>query len=216
MSLLSITTPGPSITAVGLAGLLVAEYAGSKAGRWVFKPLASAGFLVTAYTSPSINTAFGKTIFGSLLLSFAGDVFLIPGTPAMFQAGLFSFLLGHVGFGYAFAQRGLDRNLTLGATAGGALAAGTVLQWLAPHLPANDRIPVALYTAIISGMTTCAIGSAWNTPAPWIQIAGAIIFQLSDLCVARGQFVTQSIANPLVGLPLYYLAQQLIASLLWY
>jgi uncharacterized membrane protein YhhN len=207
---------GPIITGVGLAGLLASEYAGWKPGRAFFKPLASTGFLITAYTSPNIDTRFGHTIFGSLILSFFGDLFLIPGTPGLFRAGLASFLVGHLGFAYAFAQRGLDTKLFTGAAVGATALAAVVWRWLAPSLPQAEKVPVALYTAVISAMSAFAIGSAFNTPAPWWQIGGALIFQLSDIFVARQQFVTPSFTNPALGLPTYYFAQQLIASLLWF
>jgi uncharacterized membrane protein YhhN len=207
---------GPLITTVGLCGLLASEYGGWKPGVWLFKPWASTGFMVTAYTSPQASTPLGQALLASLALSFAGDVLLIPGTPGFFTAGLGAFLLAHVGFAYAFAARGLDTNTTLAAAAGGAVLAAAVWRWLRPNLPPADVVPVALYTTVISGMTATAIGSAWSTPAPWWQIAGAVVFQLSDLCVARQQFVAKSFANPAVGLPLYYFAQQVIASLLWF
>jgi len=42
--------------------------------------------------------------------------------------------------------------------------------------------------------------------------AGAVLFWLSDLAVARDRFVRPGFVNPLVGLPLYYAAQLLLAS----
>lgn len=212
----AVPSTGPLITAVGLSGLLLSEYARTKPGVWLTKPIASLGFLYTAYHSPAAATSFGKTILASLGLSFLGDVFLIPDNPNTFQAGLFSFLLGHVGFALAFYNSGpLDPQLTIAAAAGEAVLGGLVWKWLSPNLPRADRIPVALYTTIISAMTVLAIGTSKNSSAPWEQIAGAIIFQLSDLFVARNQFVTRDYWNSAIGLPLYYLAQQTIASLLW-
>jgi hypothetical protein len=42
--------------------------------------------------------------------------------------------------------------------------------------------------------------------------AGALLFYLSDLLVARDRFVRPGIVNRVVGLPLYYAAQLLLAS----
>lgn len=210
-------TTGPLITAVGLSGLLASEYLKSIPGRCVFKPLASLGFLVTA--SPGLQTSWGTTVFSSLVLCLVGDVFLLNpiDSPALFQAGLFSFLLGHLGFAYAFFQRGVDTSTAIAAAAGNAVVAGIIWRWLSPHLPKADRIPVALYVGVISAMATFAISSAntWPEPKNWIQIAGAIIFQASDLFVARNQFVQPALINPLIGLPLYYGAVQLLARLTW-
>lgn len=213
-----MNSTGPTITAVGLAATLLSEALKQPIGVWIFKPLASLGFLYTGYHSPAYTSGsqFGKTMFASLVLGFLGDVCLIHKSPAAFQAGLFSFLLGHLGFAYAFAERGMELKPALTAAAAVGLVGSVVWKWLSPNLPKADRIPVALYTTVISAMVVAASGSAWNTPTPYLQIAGAIIFQLSDLCVARQQFVHKTFLNPLVGLPLYYLSQQMIASLMYY
>ena len=42
-------------------------------------------------------------------------------------------------------------------------------------------------------------------------LAGAIAFYLSDLFVARDRFLKNDFINRLVGLPLYYLGQFLLA-----
>jgi len=41
---------------------------------------------------------------------------------------------------------------------------------------------------------------------------GAVLFFLSDLLVARDRFVAPGFGNRLLGLPLYYAAQLLLAS----
>ncbi|TXT06354.1 uncharacterized protein COLE_05685 [Cutaneotrichosporon oleaginosum] len=251
-------TSGPLVTAAGLAGLLFSEWAGSYLGVWVFKPLASLGFLLTAspalapsseahkhapssaasksgpsHTTPSSNpfstpaapsprAVFNRSIFASLALCALGDVLLIPSrhSSLFFQAGLFAFLLGHVGFGAAFIQRDLEPRTTLLAGVAQAAFAGITWRWLAPALPQADRVPVGLYTVVLSAMGALAIGGAggWRGKEGakrWIQIAGAVLFELSDLCVARQQFVAQTFANPALGLPLYYLATTLLATLVW-
>lgn len=213
----AIPSTGPLITAVGLIGTLLSEATQRRAGVWLFKPLASLGFLYTGYHSPALasGSLYGQVMMASLCAGFVGDVCLIDKSPVMFQAGLFTFLLGHLGFGYAFALRGLDKTAVLTAAGIVSVAAAGIWKWLSPHLPKRDKVPVALYTAVISGMVVTAAGSAWNTPTPYVQIAAAVIFLLSDMCVARQQFVTKTFANPLVGLPLYYLSQQLMAGLMY-
>ena len=44
-----------------------------------------------------------------------------------------------------------------------------------------------------------------------LVLAGAIAFYLSDLTVARDRFVTRGFENRIVGLPLYYTGQVLLA-----
>lgn len=237
-------TSGPWVTAVGLAGLLYSEYVGFRGGVWLCKPLASLGFLLTASpalsspspspsssskrsanpfatpAAPPPSTIFNRSIFASLVLCLLGDVLLIPSSPAFFTAGLFAFLLGHVGFGMAFAQRDIDPRTTLSAAAAQALIGGLVWRWLSPNLPVADRVPVGLYVAVISAMGATAVGGAggWTgaeKAKAWVQVAGAILFQVSDLFVARQQFVFRDVVNPMIGLPLYYAATTLLATLVW-
>ncbi|GMK56277.1 hypothetical protein CspeluHIS016_0301170 [Cutaneotrichosporon spelunceum] len=243
---------GPLVTAAGLAGLLYSEWAGSYPGVWIFKPLASAGFLLTASpalapsskphshtpsspssskkssesknpfstpAAPSPRGVFNRSVFGSLVFCALGDVLLIPSrhSNAFFKAGLVAFLLGHIGFGASFIQGDLDPKTTLLAGAGQTIFAGIVWRWLSPSIPDDDRFPVALYTVVLAAMGALAIGgaSSWKGKKKWTQIAGALLFELSDLCVARQQFVVDSYWNPAIGLPLYYLSTTLLATLVW-
>ncbi len=47
--------------------------------------------------------------------------------------------------------------------------------------------------------------------ALWFCLGGDILFYISDLFVARQRFVVDSPVNRVVGLPLYYVAQFLLA-----
>lgn len=193
----------------------------------------------TSPPPPSATSIFRTTIFGSLVLCFLGDVLLIPSgtSPFFFKAGLFAFLLGHVGFAAAFAQRDIDPKITALAAAAQAAFGAAAWKWLSPVLPQSERTPVALYISVICAMGATAIGGAkgWFAPEElaganeeerakkrekanwrrWVQIAGAVLFEVSDLCVARQQFVVKDFVNPLVGLPLYYAATTLLATLTW-
>ena len=71
------------------------------------------------------------------------------------------------------------------------------------------RGPVLAYIAVIGAMVALAAG----TGEPRL-LAGAALFYLSDLCVARDRFVRPGLPNRLVGLPLYYGAQALLATAL--
>jgi uncharacterized membrane protein YhhN len=77
------------------------------------------------------------------------------------------------------------------------------------------RKPVAAYILVISAMVggALAVGCAEEVPRSGqvYVLIGAIAFYLSDLCVARDQFVSEVFVNRLIGLPLYYFAQFLLA-----
>jgi uncharacterized membrane protein YhhN len=94
---------------------------------------------------------------------------------------------------------------------GGAImlaVAVAVMRWLyAARLPSRLRLPVAAYLAAIGAMVALATG----TLRP-VVILGAVAFVTADVFVARQRFVVRASVNRLVGLPLYFAAQLLLAS----
>lgn len=202
---------GCALTIVCLAGLLTSIWRGSKAGVWVMKPLASVGFLWAAWSAGALDTPYGRWIFAGLVLSFWGDVLLIPDARASFLAGLVSFLLGHVAYAGAFALRGLAWPWVGGAALLVAPAAWLAWRWLRPHVGGEMRVPVQAYVVVISSMVLLGAGTIGFAMRPTI-LAGAVAFYVSDLAVARERFVSYTHWNPTWGLPLYYGAQLLLAS----
>jgi uncharacterized membrane protein YhhN len=199
------------LTALCVAGLLASERASARAGVWLFKPLASTGFVAAAYAAGALETRYGVLIFAGLVLSWLGDVLLIPRhAPAVFRAGVLSFLLGHVAYAAAFFVRGVDLVWTLAAAAAAALLLVGIVRWLSAHLPSDMRAAAYAYMVVISVMVAAAIGT-YGARADWAIAAGALAFYLSDLSVARDRFVAEEFFNRLWGLPLYYGAQLLLA-----
>lgn len=175
----------------------------------IAKPLASAGFIAVALAAGALDADFGRWMVAALILSAAGDIFLLGTSDRSFLAGLGSFLTAHVLYGVAFVVRGVD---SIGAVAVVPLALflAVVLRWLRPHLPEVMRMPVTVYAAVISAMGVLAVatvGDTWD----WRIPAGAGLFIVSDLAVARQAFVAESFTNRLWGLPAYYLGQVLLA-----
>lgn len=205
--------PGPWILlcTIAVIGLLASERRGSQRGKWFAKPIASAAFLATALASGAPGSTYGGLVLLGLALSFAGDVLLIPeDRPRVFRAGLFAFLAGHVAYAAAFLTRPPDL-AWLGATA---LALAVLLylvwRWLAPALPAGMRRPVLAYLLVIGAMTALAWGH-YGGGGPVIVAVGALAFTASDVSVARDRFVQKDFLNRAWGLPLYYVAQLLLA-----
>jgi uncharacterized membrane protein YhhN len=197
--------------ALAVAGLLVAERFGSQAGKWLTKPVASLAFIGVAIASGAAASQYGQLIMLGLALCLLGDVLLIPDhRPGIFRLGVFAFLCGHLAFAAAFLTQPLEwRSLALAAVVL-AVALWRVWRWLSPSLPADMRVPVQAYFAVIASMTAlaCAVTGAGATP---LVALGAIAFTASDISVARDRFVTPGFVNRVWGLPLYYLAQVLLA-----
>ena len=204
---------GPYILcAVAVAGLLVAEYRRSRAGLWLAKPVASLAFIWAGLAAGALDSGYGQLVLLGLVLCLLGDVLLIPlERPAVFRAGVFAFLAGHVAYSAAFLTRPLD---PLGLAAGTVLLAvvvGAVLRWIGPTLPAGMVWPVRVYMIVIGLMSALACGVT-AAGGPWAVAVGALAFTASDVSVARDRFVRHEFVNRAWGLPLYYAAQLAIAT----
>lgn len=204
---------GPYILcAVAVAGLLVAEYRRSRAGLWLAKPVASLAFIWVGLAAGALDSGYGQLVLLGLALCLVGDLLLIPlERPAVFRAGVFAFLAGHVAYSAAFLTRPLD---PLGLAAGTVLLAvvvGAVLRWVGPTLPAGMVWPVRVYMLVIGLMSALACGVT-AAGGPWAVAVGALAFTASDVSVARDRFVRHEFVNRAWGLPLYYAAQLAIAT----
>jgi uncharacterized membrane protein YhhN len=199
------------VCAVAVTGLLVAERRGSQAGKWLTKPVASAAFVAVALASGALESGYGLLLLTGLLLCLVGDILLIPEQrPAIFRAGVFAFLAGHVAYAAAFLTRPLSAMWALIAAALLLLALWQVWRWLRPVLPPDMRLSVQAYFAVIGVMSTLACGVT-GAGGPAMIAAGALAFTASDVSVARDRFVRPQFLNRAWGLPLYYAAQVLLA-----
>lgn len=200
------------LCAAAVAVLLWAEYRGSRTGLWIAKPLASLAFVWVALAAGALDSGYGQWLLAGLVLCLLGDVLLIPlERPAVFRAGVFAFLAGHVAYSAAFLSRPLD---AYGLVAGAIVllvVVGSVLRWLAASLPADMVWPVRTYMVVIGLMSTLACGVT-AAGGPWAIAVGALAFTASDVAVARDRFVRHEFLNRAWGLPLYYGAQLLLAS----
>jgi len=89
-----------------------------------------------------------------------------------------------------------------------------VYRWLKDHL-GKMKGPVIVYMAVITVMVCAAssvLGSSgFSFSGRVMAFAGAVAFYFSDVFVARDRFMKKEFVNRLVGLPLYYAGQFLIA-----
>jgi uncharacterized membrane protein YhhN len=198
-------------TALAVTALVLAERAHNQRGVWIAKPLASLGFLATAYAAGAGDSIYGNNLLLGLGACAFGDLLLIPrGAKAWFIFGMLSFAAGHGAYAVAFARYGISDKGTLFALAPMVIVAILTLRWLGPHLPVLMHSPIRIYIAVISVMTALAVG-ATVASGQWLIAAGAITFAISDLFVARERFVQPDFRNQLLGLPLSYGAHLLLA-----
>jgi len=199
------------LTVVALAALLTGERTARPLLVWVFKPLASVGFIGAAIANGAFDTGYGNAVFMALVWSLIGDVLLIPrDSRPSFMFGLVGFLMAHVGYVVAFTLLGVAIPWL---AISGALLIGPAFytfRWMRPHLPRGMAGPVALYVLVITVMVASAVAT-WPSAGKPVVLLAAGLFYLSDLAVARQRFVAPGFVNRAVGLPLYYAAQLLFA-----
>lgn len=209
----------PLLTLMVLCAALatITSEAGLLHWHWLFKPLTMVIAIVLVATSAYPISARGQFdskswwLLGAALVgSLAGDAFLM--VEGFFIPGLVSFLLAHIAYIVLFRQgvAWLPRPGALAATlsVGGAMYA---YLWQG-GLPAELRIPVAVYVTAIALMAAQALGraSVLGDRAARQVALGACFFMLSDSLLATNRFV-QPLPLAQVGvLATYYAAQAFI------
>jgi uncharacterized membrane protein YhhN len=202
--------------AIACAALVAAEWRGAAAARAIAKLAASAAFLVVA-ASVDAGRAHGGWTLAGLALGAAGDAFLLGRGHRMFLGGLIAFLLGHLAYVAGLAALVPPARWPGAAGAYAALPIAAGLAALARLWPRLGRLrgPVILYVAAIAAMVVGALAALGDGALPAPQrtylAAGAALFFVSDLAVARDRFIARELANRAWGLPAYYAGQLLIA-----
>jgi uncharacterized membrane protein YhhN len=173
--------------------------------RFVAKPLTLVLLIATALALTPEDPAIRTVMVVGLVLSLAGDVFLML-PERWFVAGLASFLLGHVAYvvGLQMAPTsavwttvGLVVVLVSVAVVGRRIVAG-----VAGGEHHSLVGPVAAYLVVISAMVVSAFGTA----APW-AIVGACLFYASDATLAWNRFLEPRRFGPLAVIVTYHLGQ---------
>jgi uncharacterized membrane protein YhhN len=220
----NVAAMAPTSAIICVAAVAVLLYAEARRPRMTRLPkmVASTAFIWLALAVGALDSDLGKLILIGLVLSWLGDLLLTYNGRTPFVAGLVTFLLAHVAYVFAFIERGLGHAVYLPLLAM-IVVAVPIARWLLPTVPRELRIPVIAYMAVISVMVATAV-SAYSAPstgsvalltaAPntdWRIPVGAIAFYLSDLGVARDRFAWPGLVNRMVGLPLYFGGQLLLA-----
>jgi len=189
--------------------LLRAESTGSSDAR-LFKMAASTGFVAIGLSAGGLSNTYGRIVLVALVFSWAGDLLLTFASRPAFLGGLVTFLLGHVAYSVAFGVLGVDTAIAVVAAIVMTIIGYFIWRWLGPHV-GDMTGPVVAYVVVITVMVVMAFAAFGAGATAFIPI-GAVLFYASDVAVARNQFVAPGVVNRMWGLPLYYLAQVLLAS----
>src|SRR5690606_13009370 len=174
----------------------------------VFKTLASLCFFLPAMliVINGHTDVFSITLTFGFGLSLAGDVLLInTNNKRFFLLGLLAFLMAHLAYTWAFIDAGIQHHELMTTSVVVIAAMIGCYFWLYKHLKGLIKTVVPAYLAAIGLMLITAMVT--RHPAQQLIIAGAVLFALSDVFVARQRFVSPGFKNRLIGLPLYYAGQ---------
>jgi len=204
-----------STAVILLGGLLFLEKKENQKGTLIIKAFLSGLFIFTALIQPFENKNYYTFIAGGLIFSFIGDLCLVFFfNKKTFNIGLLSFLIGHIFYIIAFV-------FTSGITSGTWLSLIFIIPFsfsvflkLKPHL-GSMTIPTTAYLIIISLMVASAASfltnNAFQVFAKTFIFIGAVLFYISDLFVARHRFISKENINGIIGYPMYYSAQFILA-----
>jgi uncharacterized membrane protein YhhN len=173
--------------------------------EYVCKPGALAALIGVALTLDPAHGDVRAWFVAALLLSLAGDVFLMLPSDR-FVAGLASFLLAHVAYVVGLTRHGGSAGALLVAAVPVVAVAGLLgVRFLrAARAGGHPELvgPLVAYMAVIAAMVTCAIASG-NV----LAAAGAVLFMASDALIAETRFVGPRGWAPVVIMVTYHLGQ---------
>jgi uncharacterized membrane protein YhhN len=208
-----------NITIIVLAAILlpVLLHSENKENRKVLVPVKtglSLLFVLTAVVQPHPILRYYLFILPGLVFCLCGDVLLALPQKKSFLFGLISFLLGHIFYIIGFFYIAQESPWTWVGSVIFLVISGWVYIRLRPNL-GSMKVPVLVYVMAITVMISAAwsvLGDFYLTGLGRIMVfVGAVCFYISDVFVARDRFFKKKFINRLIGLPLYYSGQFLLA-----
>ncbi|MCF8130637.1 MAG: lysoplasmalogenase [Deltaproteobacteria bacterium] len=171
-------------------------------------------FVLAALAQPRPVPAYFAWLLPGLIFCLGGDVFLALPQKKMFFLGLVSFLVGHLFYAICFFYTAPPSAWAILGALPVLIAGLLIFLRLKPHL-GDMTLPVLVYIVVITFMVCGAFslflesGLAFSGRA--LALCGAICFYISDIFVARDRFVKKGPINRILGLPLYFGGQFLLA-----
>jgi len=197
-----------------LCAVLYFEKTQNRTGLVPAKGCLSLLFILAALVQKDPLSPYIGFVVTGLVFCFGGDVFLALPQKKAFMPGLISFLVGHVFYVIGFFSVAGFRGWTWVSLVLAGAISFLVYRWLRSHL-GKMKGPVIGYMVVITVMV-CAASSVlaaadFSLSGRIMVFAGAVAFYFSDVFVARDRFMKNEFVNRLVGLPMYYAGQFLIA-----
>ncbi len=178
---------------------------GNQRLEWLCKPAALVALTGAAIAIRPDEFDVKVVFVVGLLLSLAGDVFLMLPSDR-FLHGLISFFLAHVAYVVGFALEDPEPLLlgvgVLVVALGVALIGRPLVSRVKAGEQADFAVPVMAYMGVISLMVVFAFGAG----NPW-GILGALTFYASDATLGWNRFVKETAHGRLAVMATYHLGQ---------
>jgi uncharacterized membrane protein YhhN len=197
-----------------LIGVLYYEKKKERTPLLITKSVLSLLFVMAALFQHHPVPAYYHYLLIGLIFCLMGDVCLALSQKKAFMGGLVAFLVGHVFYIFSFLSlTSIFHWISTGVFIIFGVSA-FVFFWLRPHLR-SMLVPVLLYIVVItvmaSGAWTVFWKSSFQISGRAFILVGSLCFYFSDLFVARNKFIKEEYRNRLLGLPLYYTGQFMLA-----
>jgi uncharacterized membrane protein YhhN len=171
-------------------------------------------FVIAALLQPHPVPDYYHYLFAGLIFCLIGDFCLALPQEKAFMVGLVAFLVGHVLYIFSFSSLiQIDDWMSPWLIIIFCMSA-LIFRWLRPYLK-SMFVPVLFYVLVITVMVSGAWAVFWKSsfrPSGRVFILlGSLCFYFSDVFVARNKFIKEEYRNRLVGLPLYYAGQFMLA-----
>jgi len=202
------------LAAILLPGLLYYENRVNQKGLLLTKTVLSLLFVIAAFVQPHPISVYYYCLLVGLTFCLGGDIFLALPQKMMFIFGLIFFLIGNIFYIFGFFYVAQSSQWTWVGSLTVMVISVWIYFWLRPYL-GSMKAPVVLYVIIITIMLSGAwsvLGDSKLAQSGRIMVfAGALSFYFSDIFVARDRFLRKEFLNRLIGLPMYYIGQFLLA-----
>ena len=176
--------------------------------EYVAKPLTMVVLVGVALALDPTSAAQRAWFVAAVLLSLAGDVFLMLPSDR-FVAGLASFLLAHVAYVVGFLIVSPGEPAPILTTLLVVVVSGLLWNRLRSGMRASGQTaflpPVTAYVVVIGAMVACALASG-NV----VAMVGALAFMVSDSIIGETRFVGPRRHERIAIMTTYHLGQVLL------
>ena len=181
---------------------------GARRVEYVAKPLTMVALIGVALTLDATSAAQRWWFVAALVLSLAGDVFLMLPSDR-FVPGLASFLLAHVAYVVGFLIVSPGEPAPVLTTLLVVVVSAMLWNRLRTGMRTNGQGaylgPVTAYVIVIATMVASALASG-----DWVAVLGALLFMTSDSIIGETRFVGPWRYERIAIMTTYHLGQALL------